>query len=314
MQLPILSNTSRDAIPCVFPASATRQLPNLLAIFTYLNPFLVPIPDFQSIMLPLLKFSSDGRKRFVEKQLTCWRLPSQSCVLVKNTSRNSSIRWLIFLYLLVFGNANAQDADWLVPGNKWYTESKNIEWLLATYQPIYNFRPKDKIASIGAGQGVREVVFSLMADSLSIYVQDINPHWLEPDKLAVLVRKVYNEANRAGCTTTFVPVRGGSKATKLPERFFDKIIIENSLHEFDFQDDMLKSIRVNLMPDGYLFIWEAMASNLHSIHSDCGKPMFTDTSLVKLLTENGFSFVDKTVIMPKRWNNVVYMFRLTGTP
>lgn len=265
-------------------------------------------------MVLLLPLITDRKKWLFPKQLSYWQLLSYSYILLRNISENALTRWLIYLCLLAFSRVNAQNADWLVSGNKWYTEAKNIEWLLATYQSIYNFCPKEKIASIGAGQGVREVVFSLMADSLTIYVQDINPYWLEPNKLGILVREVYKEANRAECTTTFVPVRGSVKATKLPEQFFDKIIVENSLHEFDFQDDMLKSIRANLKPNGQLFIWEATANNLQSIHSDCGKPMFTNTSLVKLLTKNGFSFVDKIVIPPKRWNNVVYTFRLTDSP
>ncbi len=218
---------------------------------------------------------------------------------------------LLLISCLISYASCAQRIDWAIGINKWYTRSAGINWLLAHYRPIYNFQPGEKVASIGAGQGIREVVFSLMADSLTMYLQDLDPYWLEPDRLAVAVQAIYKKAERIACTSTFVPVRGKEKETQLPNQYFDKIIVENSLHEFTYQADMIQHIRENLKPSGQLFIWEAIATNPNRKHTDCGKPMFTDETLIKLLSENGFHFVSKTVVNPDRGKDAVFQFSVS---
>lgn len=227
------------------------------------------------------------------------------------TLGNKLVILLTCVFALAQYEATAQDANWTA-ANKWYSEPDGINWLIAHYRPIYDFRPAEKVASIGAGQGVREVVYSLMADSLIFYLQDLDSIWLEPSRLKKAIRTIYKEAGRTTCTTYFIPVRGKEKETGLPDRFFDKILIENSLHEFNFQSEMLLSIRTNLKPDGQLFIWEAITKKLYQKHVDCGKPMFTDESLVKLAEENGFRFIEKTIVDPPRGKDAVFQFRLSN--
>ena len=217
---------------------------------------------------------------------------------------------LLFLLVIAGYEANAQYTDENPAVDNWYSQPDGINYLLERYRPIYNFRPHETIASIGAGQGIREVVYSLMVDSLTIHVQDINPVWLEPVRLAKTVRTVYAQAGRTECSATFVPVRGTEKETRLPSQFFDKIIIENSLHEFSYPNDVLRSVRASLKADGHLFIWEDIAQKPGRKHSGCKNPMFTDESLLKMLADNGFRFVDKTLVNPPRGSDAVFRFRL----
>lgn len=218
---------------------------------------------------------------------------------------------LLLTYMLAGAHyeATAQDANWTA-ANKWYSEPERINWLIAHYRPIYNFHPNEKIASVGAGQGVREVVFSLMADSLTFYLQDVDSVWLEPSILRKAILTIYKAAGRTACTTHFIPVRGQEKDTGLPNQFFDKIIVENSLHEFNFQADMLQSIHHSIKPDGQLFIWEATTKKPDQKHVGCRKPMFTDESLIKLAEENGFRFMEKTFVDPPRSKDAVFRFRV----
>ncbi|OJW73964.1 MAG: hypothetical protein BGO59_12530 [Spirosoma sp. 48-14] len=218
---------------------------------------------------------------------------------------------LLCLFCWLIGYvATAQRVDWAIGINKWYTKKEGIDWLLAHYRPIYDFRPNEKVASIGAGQGIREVAFSLMVDSLTVYLQDLDPYWFEPDRLTILIQAIYKSAARDACSATFVPVRGKEKETKLPKQYFDKIIVENSLHEFTYQAEMVQQIRENLKPNGQLFVWEAIATKPNRKHTDCRKPMFTDDTLIKLLTDNGFRFVSKTVVDPRRRKDAVFIFVL----
>ncbi|AQG78607.1 class I SAM-dependent methyltransferase [Spirosoma montaniterrae] len=219
------------------------------------------------------------------------------------------IRLLLLYILALFTiSVHAQTTDENPAATSWYSEPDGINWLLERYRPIYDFKPRETIASIGAGQGIREVVYSLMADSLTVYLQDVETYWLSPERLYKTLRTIYGKAGRSDCSATFKIIRGTDRDTGLPTQLFDKIIIENSLHEFDHQAIMLQSIRDNLKPGGTLFVWEEIATKPNRKHSGCRKPMFTDQSLRQLMAEHGFQFVDKTVVDPPRGSDVVYRF------
>lgn len=231
-------------------------------------------------------------------------------MLTNNGTCLKKILLLTYCFLLMSHIVEAQDIDENGTFNTWYSEPEGINWLLDSFRPIYDFRPGETIASVGAGQGVREVVFSLMADSLLVYVQDVNPYWLEPDQLSKTIRRIYDRSGRTTCTSRFIPIRGKEKETRLPNGFFDKIIVENSLHEFTYQPEMLHSIRVNLKPNGILFIWEETATKPNRKHEGCKMPMFMDESLIKLVEESGFRFIEKTIVNPPKGRDAVFTFRL----
>mgnify|MGYP002777653387 CR=1 FL=1 len=163
-----------------------------------------------------------------------------------------------------------------------------IESLLTSFQPIYDFQKGEVIASIGAYDGEREIIFSMMADSLTFYLQDINPIMLEPEQVAVRAEFWYNQANLTDRNVVFNSVRGREKDTRLPERFFDKILIENSLHEFTYPKEMLLSVARNLKPGGRVFIGEIMVGWRGQRHEGCLKRLYTEKQLLKLLDETGF--------------------------
>ncbi|WP_460636176.1 methyltransferase domain-containing protein [Larkinella harenae] len=179
--------------------------------------------------------------------------------------------------------------------------------MVKRYREIYDFRANENIASVGAGSGVREVIYSLMTDSLTLYLQDLNPVCLQPETLSQTIRQVYETVGQVS-TARFIPIRGKEKETRLPEQFFDKIIVENSLHEFDHPNEMLASIRKNLKPNGQLFIWENISRKPGRKHQGCRKLLFTDESLTHLLNTNGFHFVAKTIVDPEFRNVIMYQF------
>ncbi|MBC8152079.1 MAG: methyltransferase domain-containing protein [Bacteroidetes bacterium] len=190
------------------------------------------------------------------------------------------------------------------------TQKDKREDLLERHQPIYDFRKGDKLASVGAGGGSNEVIYSMMADSLVFYLQDINPTCLTPEILRATVNQLYNAAGRT-CTATFTPVIGTEKETRLPSQFFDKIIIENTLHELTHPSDLVASIRANLKPDGYLYVEDFMAKRPGQKHRGCRKPLFTEEALVKLFDVNGFRLVTSAFVYPNNTVNKIYKFALT---
>ena len=54
------------------------------------------------------------------------------------------------------------------------TRKTTQEFLLARYQALYNMQPKQQIASVGTGGGNKEILYSMLADSLVFYLQDVD--------------------------------------------------------------------------------------------------------------------------------------------
>ncbi|WP_461048970.1 class I SAM-dependent methyltransferase [Spirosoma arcticum] len=177
------------------------------------------------------------------------------------------------------------------------------------YQAIYDFRRNEVVASVGAGSGSKEVIYSMMADSITFYLQDINPTCLTPENLTNTVSRLYDAGGRI-CTAKFIPVIGTERETQLPQQFFDKIIIENTLHELTHPNDLLTSVRTNLKPDGYLFIEDLVAKRPGQKHRGCGKLLYTEDALVELLNTNGFRLLTVTVVSPRIAADKVYKFAL----
>ena len=212
----------------------------------------------------------------------------------------------LFLLISPFSQAQFEGNECL---DKHYAKKETIDWMLKNYRGFYNFQKTETIASVGAGSGVREIIYSMMADSLTIHLQDIDPVCLQPERLSLTIRQLYQIGGRT-CSAFFIPVRGSEQETGLPSRFFDKIIIENSLHEFTHSNEMLVSIRGNLKKNGYLFIGELIARRKGQKHQGCHRPLFTEEALLQLMDLNGFRFVEKTVLDPNYPHDRVYRFAL----
>ncbi|RZK29145.1 MAG: methyltransferase domain-containing protein, partial [Hymenobacter sp.] len=162
------------------------------------------------------------------------------------------------------------------------TRLTNRQALLARYQTIYDFQAKQTIASVGAGGANKEILYSMLADSLVFYLQDIDSTCLSKTVLPITIQQHY-EATGQVCDDTFISVMGTETDTKLPERFFDKVLIENTLHELTKPDEMLQSIRNSLKPDGFLFIEDFIAHKPGQRHRGCGKLLYTQPALIDLL-------------------------------
>lgn len=216
----------------------------------------------------------------------------------------TSIIRFSLLVILVLNNCICRAQD--TTSSKLGPVARGLEKIVQTYRSIYDFRKGEVIASIGAGSGMQEIVYSLMADSLTFYLQDIDLSGLAIQNLESTVQQIYKNAGRTQCNATFLTYRGTGTNTNLPVQAFDKIIVENSLHEFTHPSEMLQSIQANMKPGGILFVRELLAKRAHRKHPVCQKTMFTERSLVTLLHQNGFQLMDKTFI--SSYDGVVFRF------
>lgn len=155
----------------------------------------------------------------------------------------------------------------------------------------YQFKAKEVIASIGAGGGLWEIGFASYLDDVTFHIQDIDEGLCNQEEIdegiAYFERQTGKKIN-----CTFIPVIGTSKKTNLPSHCFDKILVINALHEFDFPEEILSEIYVNLKDNGVLFIEEELAKVEGQLHEGCYKRLFTENQLKDLLVQHHFLWVN----------------------
>lgn len=130
------------------------------------------------------------------------------------------------------------------------------------FRPVLNYygiKNGDIIADVGASSGWLEGVFSVMVDSVTFYVQDIDTNILNKDQLNRVV-KHYSSLRSTSQTNNFNLVVGSKKKTKLPDSLFDKIIIHNTFHEIYTADRIIQDLTTKLKPGGQVIVCDQMSN------------------------------------------------------
>jgi ubiquinone/menaquinone biosynthesis C-methylase UbiE len=187
-------------------------------------------------------------------------------------------------------------------------KQKTITFYIEQGQRIYGLKKGETLASVGAGSGSKEVIYSMGADSLTIYLGDINMGCLSPETIGATTQTLYGLVNRTN-TARFIPVMGAIDKTNLPVASIDKLMIENSLHEFTEADDMLRDIREVLKPTGELFILENIARQEGQRHQGCKRLLFTHQTLVDLLKKHRFQLLRHETVTKESPDYQAYVFR-----
>lgn len=155
-------------------------------------------------------------------------------------------------------------------------------------------KPGAKIASVGCGGGLWEVVWSFDLENVAITLQDINTEILNYAELKNTIQ-YFEKLNNKPTSSSFNIVIGKENQTNLPSNHFDKILLINSLHEFEHQKMMLKQCQKSLVPNGQLIIQEQMATHLGELHG-CGKPLFLKNDLIDTLISTGFKLINSQIL------------------
>lgn len=120
---------------------------------------------------------------------------------------------------------------------------------------FFDFHKGDVVAEIGAFDGANMCGFSLLADSVMFYVQDIDSTSLTQTKFDKIIKR--NSKYRTSTTNQFQLCFGTVTQTNLPDNSFDKIILSATFHEFTFIEEMMTDIYNKLKPSGQLYILES---------------------------------------------------------
>lgn len=141
-----------------------------------------------------------------------------------------------------------------------------------------SFRPKlndfkikngDIIADVGAASGWLEGVFSTMVDSVTFFIQDIDTNILNKNQLDKVVQH-FSSIRSNPQTNTFNLVIGSNKKTKLPDSLFNKIIINNTFHEFINPFRIIQDLTTKLKPGGKIIVYDQMSNQYRKTkHEGC---------------------------------------------
>jgi len=164
---------------------------------------------------------------------------------------------LITLLLLNLLGCKSPDEPLSMQPFDGYPLLSNLEEIKSTLKfkcvDTIDFKKGQVIADIGAGNGYLEAMLSMFYDSLTFYIQDIDP--VVCNQVAIdKVLDFYQEVNGKPFTNRFIVVNGTDTETNLPYKTFDKIMM---LWTYTYLKDpkvFIKDIRNNLKDDGLFYV------------------------------------------------------------
>ena len=152
---------------------------------------------------------------------------------------------------------------------------------------IYNLRPNETVAEIGFGTGWLTGVILIQYDSLTYYANDIDEASL---KAIDPITKKYLGLRKTTNTNKLVIVKGTTTKTNLPANSFDKIIVRETFHHFEFPNEMLQDIKGLLKASGTLFVYEPAVEKTF-FSNECGSNNYSKADLLKFFADNNFSLI-----------------------
>lgn len=145
---------------------------------------------------------------------------------------------------------------------------EQVEKKFAQMLKFYDLRPGEVVGDIGAASGWMDGALSVLTDSVTYYVQDINTVFLNEDEFTQVIDH-YSKVRARPQTNTFHFVIGTPTKTNLPDAVFDKIIFNNSFHEIKKIKKLIEDLDKKLKPGGKIIIHEEF-SNDYRIHLQPG--------------------------------------------
>lgn len=140
-----------------------------------------------------------------------------------------------------------------------YTNKKIIEKRTKDFLNFYDFKKGEVIADIGASSGYWEGIYSVLCDSLTFYIQDIDSSCLNQTELTKII-DYYSKIKNAPITNKFKIVIGNEESTKLPDGIFDKIIMNQTFHHLDKPEKIVKDLSKKIKPNGQIFISDGFST------------------------------------------------------
>lgn len=182
---------------------------------------------------------------------------------------------LIFLVLLALVSCSLFYTSGRGHGFSHYcykVESNDTGRINAVYRwefPKIGFVSGDTIVSIGVGSGWREFLYSLFADDLTFYMEDLDTSCITQLKIKNDYLPHYTAIRNGPITCRFIPVRGTLNSFKTASNMADKVIMMNVYHHFGDDIAMIEESKRVLKSGGKLIIMEHVLSRNRRSHKFC---------------------------------------------
>ena len=156
------------------------------------------------------------------------------------------------------------------------------------YVRDYKFNKGDVVADIGAASGWIDAGISVLIDSVTFYIQDIDTIYLNQNQFDKNIN-YYSKVRGTPQTNKFQFVIGTEQKTNLPDNTFDKIIFNNSFHEIRDPYSILEDVSKKLKPNGQIIIREGFSNKYNTIHlKGCNIKGYQVGTVVEYLKASGF--------------------------
>jgi hypothetical protein len=159
---------------------------------------------------------------------------------------------------------------------------------------FYELKSHETVLSIGAESGANEVIYGLLTDSMHFDLENISAKYLEQASVDFSLEYYQKLFDKKSTSTTSIHI-GNDSSTLLPAASYQKVLIENSLHEFSAPKQMMEELYRIVKPGGAVYIFERMSTPRHPIHQSCGKRLFSEAELTTLMQEAHFR-IEKTAL------------------
>jgi SAM-dependent methyltransferase len=172
--------------------------------------------------------------------------------------------------------------------------AKDFEAMKHSYEStkFYDVQKGEKVASVGAANGSREVIIAAFVDSVDWTIQDIDTTCLNQ----VEFQKVMNHTERINgkpIIGKFRIVIGTERQTNLDRNSYDRIILANVYHELTDLESMMKDISRALNDSGVVLIQDRMNSKPNKIRKDCGHIGLYEPDFLKEMKGFGYELIGK---------------------
>ena len=159
----------------------------------------------------------------------------------------------------------------------------------------------ETIASIGAGNGIKEIQISCLVKDIDWYLQEIDSTRLYQFKDVL----AYHE-NLIGSSISsdFNLVLGTESSTGLPHEVFDRVLMLNVFHEIELREGIMTEIHQLLNKGGVLVIMERMGDEVGEIHRDCKYPKLIETDFLQEMNSYGYAL--KTKQLGEEMSNLMF--------
>jgi tetratricopeptide (TPR) repeat protein len=170
----------------------------------------------------------------------------------------------------------------------------------------FQLKSGDIVADVGAASGWVEGVLSVLIDSVTFYIEDVDTSYSNLSEFNKVIN-YYSKVRETPQTNSFYFFTGTLKNTNLPDNTFDKIILSNTFHEFSYKGTMLDDIRTKLKHNGKLIIQEGFSNKYKTKHLEgCNIKGYKVSYVIQYLKEHGFYLTNMTAPENSFWNCLTF--------